>query len=109
MPPQIEKTKKIKKQLQICKKFKSSKDRSIRFKMNTLKVLPENDYRRGDSYQLCLGENQKILFDVRFKLITREGVQPYNHSYTFARFDKTTLPSKAAFYNELTLLRLGSK
>ena len=50
---------------------------------------------------MVLGEDQKRVFDERFKLVTRKGVYPYNYFDTFDRFDETALPSKEAFYNEL--------
>ena len=50
---------------------------------------------------MVLDEDQKRVFDERFKLVTRKGVYPYNYFDTFDRFDETALPSKEAFYNEL--------
>ena len=50
---------------------------------------------------MVLDEDQKRVFNERFKLVTRKGVYPYNYFDTFDRFDETALPSKEAFYNEL--------
>ena len=52
--------------------------------MHSLDELPENDYRRGGDYQpVVLDEDQKRVFDERFKLVTRKGVYPYDYFDTF--------------------------
>ena len=40
----------------------------------------------------------KSVYDKLFQLVTGKKVYPYDYFDTFAWFDKTALPSKAAFY-----------
>ena len=48
-------------------------------------------------YQFC---NEGIN---KFVLLLRKGVYPYEYKVSWERFDKTWLPDKKAFYNELYL------
>ena len=81
---------------------------SLQFLNTSLDKLVKNVMGKEEDFTIL--KNLRYYFDREwshfdeeaFKMLTRKGVYPYSHFTSFERFEETSLPSKEAYFNDLT-------
>ena len=81
----------------------TTKDEQLIFRCFECKKNYKKDFNKelinrfSSTYKFCNGDINKFI------LLLRKGVYPYEHTDSWERFNKTSLPNKEAFYSALNM------
>ena len=83
--------------------YMKTKDKKLIFRCFSCKINYEKDFNKelierfANIYEFCNGDL------IKFILLLRKGVYPYEYMDNWERFDETSLPDKESFYSSLNM------